>query len=189
MSWSDPSAAQFSAFWPAAAMRPAALCLGCCGPRVSCHHGVTTRTSGPLSSEHSLRLKKDSSSLFVSRKKALSPFLDLCICFMCPLPSTSLPVGKIKLFKGNWSPSAEFRVRSILSHPYYPKYEILILPRKNPMFLLLKGRERCWEKSSKEPQTCMSSLLSHRCVVVHRPRFLQFENSFTALTPGDPSTG
>lgn len=90
-----------------------------------------------------------------------------------------MPVGKIKLFEGNWSPSAEFRVRSILSHPYYHKYEILIFPCKNRMLLMLKGRERSWEKSSKEPQTCMSSLLSHHCVVVHRPWFLQFENFFS----------
>lgn len=155
MLWSGPSAAHFSAFWPTAAMQPAALCLGCCGLRV---------LSPPEHLDHcpqsiAFGLKKDSSSLFASRKIALSlRFLDLCICFMYLLTSTSLPVGKIKLFKGNWSLSAEFRIRSILSHPYYHKYEILILSRKNRMFLLLKGRERCWEKSSKEPQTCMSSL-------------------------------
>lgn len=69
MSWSGPSAAHFSAFWPAAAMQAAALCLGCCGLRV---------LSPPELLDHcpqsiAFGLKKDSSSLFVSRKIALSP--------------------------------------------------------------------------------------------------------------------
>jgi hypothetical protein len=77
-------------------------------------------------------------------------FLDYILSSHVCFRITPLSVGKTDLFKGNWSPSAEVRVKSIPSHSYDNRYRILVLPKERSMLLMVKGIEMLGE--TKQPQ-------------------------------------